>query len=567
MSATHQATIAILPLDDRPPNIEFPSMVAEAAGLRPLLPPKEWLGTPWRSGQIERLSAWLEEAAAQADAVVLALDTLGYGGLVNSRRSADPVETVLARLELARRLKQRRPEQTLLAYNILMRITRGNDAEEEKPYWADYGERIFRLSYLEDRLAMLAGQPGDEDEAAALRAAVPTEIVQDYLDGRARNHAVNLRMVDWVAEGVFDYLIVAQDDTMEYGWNIAEGRRLRLHARRRGVDDRVSVYPGADETDMLLIARYAAQRVGFRPRVYPRYSSVRAGQIITAYEDRPMGEMVKAHLAPLGGVLAASPAEADLLLYVNTPAEVQGHGYDQYPLLLDAQEIESLPEPAQSALTAYLRSPHLTGTLREMHSVERSVGEFARSLGAEVAAGRSCAVVDVAYVNGADLELGDALRRHVELAQLCGYGGWNTAGNTLGTVLAHSVIRHIQRAFGAGADALAAHARFLFLRFVDDYLYQGLVRSQVALELLPALGERPRMTDLGAAAPTIQDEVGVRLEQAAAGLAAAHFAGRTLAAGDTALKVERLAVAGVFLPWNRLFEVGCRVELDASPAA
>ena len=230
----------------------------------------------------------------------MALDTLGYGGLVNSRRSYDAADTVLARLELVRRLKEQRPALTILGYNILMRITRGNDAEEEKPYWADYGARMFRMSYLEDRLAMLAGAPGDAAELEQLRAEVPPAIVEDYLDGRARNHAVNRAMVGWVAEGVLDYLIVAQDDTVEYGWNIAEGRALRLLARQRGVGDRVSVYPGADETDMLLIARYAAQLAGFQPRLWTRYSSVRAGQVITAYEDRPMEEMIKAHLGSHG---------------------------------------------------------------------------------------------------------------------------------------------------------------------------------------------------------------------------------------------------------------------------
>ena len=62
-------TIAILPLDDRPPNYEFPTLIAQAAGFQPRLPPKEWLGTPWRSGRIDELSSWLEEAAQGADAL------------------------------------------------------------------------------------------------------------------------------------------------------------------------------------------------------------------------------------------------------------------------------------------------------------------------------------------------------------------------------------------------------------------------------------------------------------------------------------------------------------------
>jgi hypothetical protein len=213
-------------------------------------------------------------------------------------------------------------------------------------------------------------------------------------------------------------------------------------------------------------------------------------------------------------------------------------------------------------LEEYRHSSGLRNTMREMHSVQRDVAEFARSLARAVAAGKSCAVVDVAYVNGGDLALGEELCRQVDLAQLCGFGGWNTAGNTLGTVLAHSVIRHIQRLRGASAAALAAHLKFLFLRFIDDLLYQGPIRTQVAVEVLPSLGVEPRVTDLGELAPQVEAEVGERLSRAADTLAQEHFVGRTVSAGDRCLVVRRLGIRDVFLPWHRLFEVGCEVELD-----
>jgi hypothetical protein len=555
-------SVVILPLDDRPPNYEFPALLAEAAGYEALLPPKEWLGTPWRAGAIDDLLAWLEAHAPQADACILALDTLGYGGLVNSRRSADSSDLVLERLRRVRTLKERHPHLTLLGYSILMRITRGNDAEEEKAYWGTYGARIFRISYLEDRLAMLAGNPAeDKAELAQLRAEVPSEILQDYLVGRERNHAVNRAMIEWTAEGIFDYLIIPQDDTVEYGWNIAEGRQLRRLARQLNSNDRVSVYPGTDETDMLLLARLVAQQARFQPRVWTRYSSVRAGEIITAYEDRPMEELIKAHLAPLAGVVTSSQQEADILLYVNSPAEVQGNGFDQIVALMGEDAAATIPEALRPQWEEYRRSAGLRNSMREIYSVQRNVAEFARSLAQAVEAGHSCAVVDVAYVNGGDIELGEELRRQVDLPQLAGFGGWNTAGNTLGTVLAHAVIRHLQRVQGASSAALAAHAKFLFLRLVDDYLYQGVVRSYIAIQELPRLGIRPKMTNLEEAAEQVEAIVNQRLISEADGLACSHFVGRRLAAGETTLQIEQLNLQRVFLPWQRLFEIGCEIHL------
>ncbi len=74
--------LACLPLDDRPVNYDLPRELAAIAGLEIELPPREWLVNPWRSSKHAELVDWLEKAAAQADALLVALDTLGYGGSI-----------------------------------------------------------------------------------------------------------------------------------------------------------------------------------------------------------------------------------------------------------------------------------------------------------------------------------------------------------------------------------------------------------------------------------------------------------------------------------------------------
>ncbi|TMC59426.1 MAG: DUF4127 family protein, partial [Chloroflexi bacterium] len=150
---------------------------------------------------------------------------------------------------------------------------------------------------------------GDADkrestERNQLAAAVPSEVVADYRAGRARNHAINRLMLEWAADGVVDYALIGQDDTAAYGWNIAEARELRRLIDRDGLAARASVYPGTDEVGSLLIAAFACREANFAPRVWPRYSGVDGAFAVTAYEDRPFGELIKAHLGPLGGSLA-----------------------------------------------------------------------------------------------------------------------------------------------------------------------------------------------------------------------------------------------------------------------
>ena len=556
-----RATVVIVPLDDRSVNYECLLMLGEAAGFDVLLPPKAWLGTPWRAGKTQELGVWVEEHAARADALVVAVDTLGYGGLVNSRRSADPLSTVMARLDVLRRIKSARPELSLFAFNVLMRINRGNDAEEEKAYWSTYGAQLFRLSMLEDRIAMAVATEAEAREVETLRSSVPAHILEDYLGGRARNHAVNRQMIEWTAQGILDYLIVPQDDTVAYGWNIAESRRLRQYVLQLGLAQRVSIYPGTDETAMLLLARYAAQRAKFRPRVFLRYSGSGADQVITAYEDRPMTEMVKAHLGPLGGIAVAAPSDANLLLYVNAPAEEQGNGPEQYVLGLGEAELQALSEETRKEVLAYQRQPHVAGTLREMHTVRRDLPEFVRSLADAVQQGRDCAVVDVAYVNAGDVALGDLLLQMETLSQLAAYGGWNTAGNTLGCVLAQAVIRCVQRQQAEAPD-LAAHIRFLFLRLLEDSLYMGRLRTQIMIEDQPRLGLPPTMSNVGDKYPAVLAIVEAQLQEAAAELSGRRFTGQTIAGGGSQITINSAAICDISLPWQRLFDLTFDVALD-----
>ncbi len=338
--------LACLPLDDRPVNYDYPRELAAIAGLEIELPPREWLGNPWRPSKHAELVDWLEKAAAQADALLVALDTLGYGGLIPSRTSPESVEQVLERLSILKKIKARQPDLQILAYNVILRISRADSAEEEKGYWAEYGSRMFRLSTLEHKSELGEADEVETAERDVLRAQIPDPVYNDYLQGRKRNHAVNRAMLDWLEAGVFDYLLLPQDDTADYGWNIAEARSLQSLIRLRGLGDRAITYPGADETASLLLARYACRQAGFAPRVWPRYSSQESSRVITAYEDRPMHELLKAHLAPLNGFIADSPGQADLLLFVNAPAEAQGAAELQELIARELVEF-LLPTPCQ----------------------------------------------------------------------------------------------------------------------------------------------------------------------------------------------------------------------------
>ena len=547
--------VAVLPLDDRPVNYDYPVYLGRAAGLDVLLPPRDWLGNPWRESRHDGLIAWLREAAPRSDALIVAVDTLAYGGLIPSRRSPDSTDDVLARLAALREFKAINPQQPIFASSVILRISRANSSEEEKSYWATYGSRMFRLSYLEHKQQLHETSPQEDAERQALRESIPDDVYVDYLQGRARNHAVNRAMLDWLADGVFDYLIFPQDDTADYGWNIAEARALQAAIRTKGLTDRAITYPGADEIGCLLLAAYLCRSAGFRPRVWPRYSSVTSPAVITAYEDRPIQELIKAHLAPLNGTLAGAPEDADLLLFVNAPVFAQGVGELQ---LLVEEGVDYLRGQIAPQFRSYADAleadDSFRRTRREMQTPQRSPEEFVRALLVALGGTRPVALADVAFVNGADLLLGDQLVQHPEIVGLAAYGGWNTAGNTLGTVLAQAVIRTLALQAGPTLEQTAAHLAFLFLRFMDDYAYQARERTHLMVEDLPALGlapteERPDDPQLAAA---VEARACERLLQASAAIQDVFVQSG---------QVQSVTLTNVYLPWQRLFEIGFDVTV------
>jgi hypothetical protein len=549
--------IALLPLDDRPVNYDHPAWLARAAGLDLLRPPREWLGNPMRDAERDRLAGWLQDVAPTVDGLIVAIDTLAYGGLIPSRQSSTPLADVVTRLSPLRTIRAARPTIPVLGFSILMRVNRSNDAEEEKTYWAQHGRDLFRLSYLDDKVAVGDATATEAQERVALNGSVPADIVADYRTGRSRNHAINRLMLEWLADGTLDYVVIGQDDTVEYGWNIAESRALREQIRRDRLADRAAVYPGADELGSLLVAAMACRQAQFAPRVWPRYSGVNGPHAVTAYEDRPFEELLKAHLGPLGGSLAEGWDDADVILAVNAPGQAQAEAWLQQVVRLGAT-----PPPVLEGLGA---KDALTAVRHEMATVNRDIDEFARAIASDLARGCTLGVVDVAFVNGADLALAERLLASVPIGRLAAYGAWNTAGNSLGSALAQAVVRANVPDENSANDALLAHLSLLLIHLVDDYAFQTLVRTALLLEDLPELGVPPsfhRLPDDKLA--EVEARLDRRLQPQVAELAGA-FASHALLDRDGAhRRLGHVGVSAPRLPWRRLFEIAFepRIELQ-----
>lgn len=482
--------ILLLPLDERPANTRFPAQVAAIAGARLALPPPAALPDMRVRADQSALTAWLREAVERCDGVVASVDLLGYGGLIASRTTDDDVVDVLQ--ALAPLTELRRPNRPVFAFNVVQRISNANDATEEPAYWADYGTRLYRWSR--------------EFDASGQAETLPADILRDWLTRRARNHAVNLGMLREAALGKFDLLVIPSDDTSPIGLSARE--RKHLEAWRdllfppspSAAAPTVLMYPGADDLGSALVARMINHKRGHTPGVFAHYADDAMRGNTAPYEDRPISQAVASQIMAVGARRVEALDDADVILAVSPPFERSGDGRGRDPHWADLD-----PDARRAALAPFV------------DQVARWVND-----------GRRVAVADVAFPNGAEPALVELLFERADVARLAAYGGWNTAGNTLGTVLGSACVP--QGDDGARRVALAH-------RLLEDWGYQSIVRN----DLISWLSER-------FGAPRVPP---AHLDEAAAFTAAwlQPLAERIARAGLPC------AVSDVRLPWRRTFEV------------
>ncbi|NJN17928.1 MAG: DUF4127 family protein [Oscillochloris sp.] len=499
------SVIGYIPLDERPVNTRYPAMIAQIAAAELRQPPAELLSNRREPGDHAGLVAWLAAQAPQLDGLIVSLEQLAHGGLIPSRISHEPATTILNRLEMLRKLRSQYPHLPLYAFSVITRVSNANDAVEEPDYWAAYGERLYRFSQLIDR--QRHGQTVAA-ELAALERELPAELRRDMLLRRLRNHVINGAALHMLAEGIFDLLVLSSDDTSPFGLPARERQFLAEWADLTNVE-RLLMYPGADEIGCALLARMLNEQAGIKPKIALQYVPPAAAANIAAYEDGPVSATVERQIMACGAVIAAD-ADAEIWLGVHTPF---------------AHRDEWSAERAAA----------------DRSERRVAIRDLVRAAQAQHIRGRAVAIADVAYPNGADPVLIAALRNGLELPQLTAYGAWNTAGNTIGTVIAQAcAVQHVTTDQGR-----AAQERFLVQRFVEDWGYQQLVRRALRNRLreIHNMAEPATPEVYAESIAWIEQELNTAIGQLPG------FADRW-----------RIRPGSVSLPWRRTFEVDFELE-------
>lgn len=421
-----------LPLDGRPCNARFPLELAGLIGQQLRSPEPELLGDAKVPARRDRLHAWAERHLEQAQGFCLSLDTWIYGNLVASRKNTQSFAQLQSQLDLLASFKRQHPQLGLHGFATLLRLSNSNDETEERPYWKQHGQQIYRLSWLEHYLQLHQDEASSQ-ELAELTEQIPAEILTDYRSLRQRNLSLLESLLNQVEQGLLETLLIGCDDGGSYGWTVLERQHLQQQIKQRGLEQQVLLYPGADELASVLLARVLIPE---RPCISLAWSYPEAAGQITRYEGLPLNETL-ANQARAAGLELSETAEAEGLLWLHNPPAEQ---IDQY---LDRQSRVSFePQRLEPLLEA-------------------------------LQASKPVALADLCYANGGDIKLLEQLEARQALFRLAGYAAWNTSGNTLGMLLAW-----FKLSLSRPLDT-RAQRRFLLERLLDDGWYQGHLRQQL----------------------------------------------------------------------------------------
>ncbi len=423
--------IAVLPLDSRPCTSLFAPQLCKLAGAEVFTPPREILGFFKQPSDQAKIIAWLEGIAPHADVLVVCIEQLLYGGLIQSRTNERGEESCLRILDVLRKIKMRHPQLRILANNILMRTTISVVDEQSAKWWA-LVSKFSHLSYLLS-VSVDSERERIKTELHTIQDQIPEHVLSQFFAARQRNHHVNMRCIELVKEEVLDQLLILQEDSDKEGIQWIEQQAIHSTIEQSGLEEKVFLHNGTDEAaiEQALLATYLPSR----RQIQVQWLSSNVG-FTARYEDRPFLQNLHGHLRAMQ---MDSAEDANDCLFILPPKSVQGD-YCPQPVCFDGYTQAEYRAMADAVAAAY-------------H------------------AGKHCYLLDLSYANGGDLDFMMALCDRMPLIALYGYAAWNTASNSLGTILGQIVAAH-------GAN-LPKNQVFTAERILDDLVYQGLIRSSL----------------------------------------------------------------------------------------
>lgn len=431
--------ILLIPQDNRPVSLAYTVSTAKKAGYTVVTPPISYLSGKNNSGSPDKIWDWLKNNIASSDACIISTDTLIYGGLVDSRKHNYSMQELYLRANRINALHKKYPNKPIYAFGTIMRTPYASDSSVEPYYYEDYGNKIYRISIIQDKIDNSSATKNEISELLSLKLSVPNEFLQDWFSRRNKNDTINRIMINNAKNGTFTYYCLGYDDNSKHSQTTLEARYIKNTFNN--ISPKIyGSFPGADQLALLLIARYHVDLHKLSPTFSIIYPLGRGENTIPRYENQTIGKTVYDHITAIGGKII-SKNKPDIVLAVNTPLE---------------STIES-------------------GEIANFGMNKSSTEDFVNKIKYISSKNISVAIADVYFSNGSDNTLMNSLKKNDLLYKINAYNGWNTASNTVG----YSIAQAILSPYMTKND----HDNMLTEQYIDNWAYQANIRKKISLIL------------------------------------------------------------------------------------
>ncbi|MCQ2742008.1 MAG: DUF4127 family protein [Bacilli bacterium] len=491
-------TILYLPLDERPCNYELPFALSKCAkGYKMIRPSKSAMGDMKIPTPFENVSSFLRENVSDSDIAVISLDQLLYGGIVPSRIHYLTEKDILNRLSLIKDIKEANPNLKIYLFALVLRCPCYSTDEEEPLFYGRCGQEIFEYGVLKSKrdLGIIP-----EEEYKVKSEPLLKKCGSDLSDFEQRRN-INLFALKQFIKNYSKYVdlfVIPQDDSEPYGYAMMDRMRVSKCLDENGV--KALMYPGADEVGMVLLARALSDDMGIKPDIEAVFPKEECKEVYPMYEAQPVYKTMQAQLKTIGFNLVEKSKNK---LFMNYPTK---------------------------------KTVNMGSAPNESYA-ERDLPTFVSKIVSSAKANDNVMICDGAYCNGGEEDFLFEISKGVSLFKLCGYAGWNTSSNAMGTVLAQGMLAIL---FGHNQE----QEYFLSERIYEDIAYCGHVRWDVWHGYAPEHGYS--LEHAGSSNGIVAKEIRRQLE---------NYMSKRFPEVYTKYALSRCR-----LPWRRLFEVDLKLR-------
>lgn len=307
--------VLYLSIDERQCNYGFPIMYfMNNSKIELKTIPNKFMSKMKEKGNIDEIYSFLEKTLPECDVAVLSLEMLLYGGYLPSRIHHIPsfqLQERLKKLELL--LLQKKGSNTIIyLFSNIMKTTPYSSSEDDCNYYSNYGEFIYKRSYLLDKKNNSGLLVDEETVLTDCVNMIPASVLSDY-EKRVNNHEhILLECNQLIKNKVIDYLAINMESEIEFGYESISKIKIIDYYKEQNLYENVLNYSEFDGLGFFLICRAILLHGNNKIRISVLYDGVGCTQIAFLKKNN-----IQKIIESLGATYSTDIDNCDLVLFIH----------------------------------------------------------------------------------------------------------------------------------------------------------------------------------------------------------------------------------------------------------